>query len=69
MKTIKSIPLQLSGDYPANFEIRGEVFLPISGLEQMNKIRVEEGLDPYSNPRNTASGSLKSLDTNEVGGG
>ena len=66
VKTIKSIPLQLSGDYPANFEIRGEVFLPISGLEQMNKIRVEEGLDPYSNPRNTASGSLKSLDTNEV---
>ena len=66
VRTIKSIPLKLNGDYPNNFEIRGEIFLPIAGLQQMNKIRVEEGLEPYANPRNTASGSLKLLDANEV---
>ena len=66
VRTIKSIPLKLKGDYPANFEIRGEIFIPIKGLEKMNKLRNEEGLEPYKNPRNTASGSLKLLDANEV---
>jgi DNA ligase (NAD+) len=66
VKTIKSIPLKLKGDYPKSFEIRGEIFLPIAGLAQMNKIRVEQGLEPYANPRNTASGSLKMLDTKQV---
>ena len=66
VRTIKSIPLKLKGDYPANFEIRGEIFIPIKGLEKMNKLRAEEGLEPYKNPRNTASGSLKLLDANEV---
>ena len=66
VRTIKSIPLKLKGDYPANFEIRGEIFIPIKGLEKMNKLRIEEGLEPYKNPRNTASGSLKLLDTNEA---
>ena len=66
IRTIKSIPLKLKGDYPANFEIRGEIFIPIKGLEKMNKLRTEDGLEPYANPRNTASGSLKLLDANEV---
>ena len=66
VKTIKSIPLKLKGDYPEKLEIRGEIFLPIAGLQQMNKLRVEQGLEPYANPRNTASGSLKLLDTKEV---
>ena len=66
VRTIRSIPLELSGDYPANFEIRGEIFLPIAGFEQMNKQREKDGLDQYANPRNTASGSLKLLDTKEV---
>ena len=66
VRTIKSIPLKLKGDYPANFEIRGEIFIPIKGLENMNKLRTEEGLELYKNPRNTASGSLKLLDANEV---
>ena len=65
-RTIKSIPLKLKGDYPVNFEIRGEIFLPITGLEQLNKVRVEDGLEPYSNTRNTASSSLKLLDATEV---
>ena len=66
VKTIKSIPLKLDGDYPTNLEIRGEIFLPIASLEQMNKQREKEGLVKYANPRNTASGSLKLLDTKEV---
>ena len=66
VRTIKSIPLKLKGDYPSNFEIRGEIFIPVKGLEKMNKLRNEEGLEPYKNPRNTASGSLKLLDANEV---
>ena len=66
VKTIKSIPLRLSGDYPASFEIRGEIFLPIASFEQMNEQREKEGLVKYANPRNTASGSLKLLDTKEV---
>ena len=66
VRTIKSIPLKLIGDFPAQFEIRGEIFISISGLEAMNKVRIEEGLEPYANPRNTASGSLKLLDIKEV---
>ena len=66
VRTIKSIPLKLKGYYPASFEIIGEIFIPIKGLKKMNRLRAEEGLEPYANPRNTASGSLKLLDANEV---
>ena len=66
VRTIKSIPLKLIGDFPAQFEIRGEIFISIYGLEAMNKVRIEKGLESYANPRNTASGSLKLLDKNEV---
>ena len=66
IKTIRSIPLKLRGEYPSNFEIRGEIFLPIAGLKKMNKQREKLGLEQYANPRNTASGSLKLLDTKEV---
>ena len=66
VKTIKSIPLKLKGDFPEKFEIRGEIFLPIAALTSMNVIRVQQGLEPYANPRNTASGSLKLLDNKEV---
>ncbi len=66
VKTIKSIPLKLKGDYPKKFEIRGEIFLPIKGFELMNQKRKEMGLSLYSNPRNTASGTMKLLDSYEV---
>ena len=66
VKTIKSIPLKLKGDFPTTFEIRGEIFLPFKGFNSMNKQRGKEGLEPYANPRNTASGSLKLLDTKQV---
>ncbi|WP_053971886.1 NAD-dependent DNA ligase LigA [Mangrovimonas sp. ST2L15] len=67
VKTIKSVPLQLRGDYPDKFEIRGEIILPIEGFRKMNEERVELGEEPYRNPRNTASGSLKLQDSAEVG--
>ena len=66
IKTIKSIPLQLKGNYPAHFAIRGEIILPFAGFEKMNQELIEIGETPYANPRNTASGSLKLQDSAEV---
>jgi DNA ligase (NAD+) len=66
IKTIKSVPLQLKGNYPLDFDIRGEIILPFDGFQKMNKIRVENGEEPYMNPRNTASGSLKLQDSSET---
>lgn len=66
VKTIRSIPLQLKGDYPPLFDIRGEIILPFEGFTKMNAERVEAGEEPYRNPRNTASGSLKLQDSAEV---
>jgi len=66
IKTIKSIPLQLQGDFPPKFDIRGEIILPLEGFEKMNQELIEIGELPYSNPRNTASGSLKLQDSAEV---
>lgn len=66
IKTIKSVPLQLKGDYPDSFEIRGEIILPLEGFAKMNQELIEIGETPYSNPRNTASGSLKLQDSAEV---
>ncbi len=66
IKTIKSIPLQLNGTYPDRFDIRGEIILPFEGFEKMNQELIEIGETPYSNPRNTASGSLKLQDSGEV---
>jgi len=66
IKTIKSVPLQLKGDYPEKFDIRGEIVLPWDGFNKMNEERIEIGEEPYRNPRNTASGSLKLQDSSEV---
>ncbi len=66
IKTIKSVPLKLKGDYPPKFEIRGEIVLPFEGFNKMNEERIEAGEEPYRNPRNTASGSLKLQDSAEV---
>ncbi|TLP81266.1 NAD-dependent DNA ligase LigA [Maribacter sp. ACAM166] len=66
IKTIKSVPLQLKGDYPAKFDIRGEIVLPFKGFMKMNEERVANGEEPYMNPRNTASGSLKLQDSSLV---
>ena len=66
IKTIKSVPLQLKGNYPPKFDVRGEIILPFTGFEKMNQELIEIGETPYSNPRNTASGSLKLQDSTEV---
>ena len=66
LKTIPTIPLKLKGDYPDLFEIRGEIILPISGFNSMNEERVKFGEEPFMNPRNTASGSLKIQDSSIV---
>lgn len=66
IKTIKAVPIHLKGDFPVKFDIRGEIILPFSGFEKMNQELIEIGETPYSNPRNTASGSLKLQDSAEV---
>lgn len=63
VKTIRSIPLKVRGSYPGRFDVRGEIILPLEGFAQMNRQREEAGEDPYMNPRNTASGSLKLQDS------
>jgi DNA ligase (NAD+) len=66
VKTIKSIPLRLKGDYPPEFEIRGEILLPFSVFEMLNREREEIGEQPFANPRNAASGTLKSQNSSVV---
>ena len=67
IKTIHSVPLQISAlDLPQRFVIRGEIILPLAGFIQMNKQRLAQGEEPYMNPRNTASGSLKLQDSKLV---
>ena len=66
IRTIKSIPLTLKGDYPSFFEIRGEVVLPFENFKKLNDLRASNGEEPFMNPRNTASGSLKIQDPSIV---
>ena len=66
IKTIRSIPLSVKKDFISNFEMRGEIVLPIAGFIKMNKERLANGEEAYRNPRNTASGSLKLQDSAEV---
>ena len=66
VKTIRSLPLVLKDGDDASFDIRGEIILPLDGFRKMNQERIEAGEDPYRNPRNTASGSLKLQDSAEV---
>ena len=54
------------GDYPSEFEIRGEIILPLEGFNKLNEREVKKGEELYSNPRNTASGSIKLQDSLEV---
>ena len=66
IKTIRSVPLKLKGTYPEKFDARGEIVLPLDGFAKMNEERVQNGEEPYMNPRNTASGSLKLQDSSMV---
>lgn len=66
VKTIRTIPLELNGDFPEDFEIRGEIILPIAQFEKINEQRRINFEEEYANPRNLASGTLKSLDSKVV---
>ena len=64
-KTIRTIPLRLQGEYPDEFEVRGEVIYPFDAFDAMNRQREADGEAPFANPRNAASGSLKLQDSAE----
>lgn len=66
VKTIRSIPLSLRGNFPKEIEIRGEIYFPLNDFENLNKQRIELGEQAFANPRNSASGSLKMQDPKEV---
>ena len=66
VRTIRSIPLKLNAASPDEIFVRGEIILPFKGFQQLNAEREELGLEPFMNPRNTASGSLKMQDSIEV---
>ena len=66
VRTIRTVPLQLQGDFPPLLEVRGEIIMPFSSFEQLNAEREEIGEAPFANPRNAASGSLKLQDSSEV---
>ncbi|WP_207428599.1 NAD-dependent DNA ligase LigA [Pedobacter sp. SYSU D00535] len=67
IKTIKRIPKKLNaGDYPNEFEIRGEVFMHRAAFERLNSERIQKGEVPYANPRNFAAGTVKLQDSSEV---
>ena len=67
VKTIRSIPLRLEGSgYPEEFEIRGEIIMPRESFDKLNRERVEQDEEPFANPRNSASGTLKMMDSKEV---
>jgi DNA ligase (NAD+) len=68
LKTINSIPLHLQGEFPQTLEVRGEVYFPKSEFDKFNAHRDQEGLQTYANPRNTAAGSLRQLDSNVTAG-
>ena len=66
VRTIRTIPLTLAPEAPANLEIRGEIILPFAAFESLNERVVAAGRDPFVNPRNTTAGSLKLHDNKEV---
>ena len=66
VRTISDIPLTLKGNVPKKFYMRGEIYLTRKNFDKINENREAEGLDPFMNPRNTASGSLKMQDSSEV---
>lgn len=66
VRTIRSIPLSLQGNYPPLFEVRGEILMPWSVFEQLNKEREAQEEALFANPRNAASGTIKLQDSKEV---
>ena len=63
LRTVRSIPEKLSGDYPELLEARGEVYIPLDKFEEFNQRQEAEGRRPFANPRNLAAGSIRQLDS------
>ena len=66
VRTIRTVPLKLHGDYPNFFEMRGEIVMPFESFNRLNEARAEAGDDLFANPRNAAAGTLKLQDSKEV---
>lgn len=66
IRAIRSIPTKLVGNYPSRFEIRGEILMPFAVFDRLNAERADRGEQPFANPRNATSGTLKLLDPSEV---
>lgn len=66
VKTIRSIPLRIKGDFPKLFEIRGEIYYPFESFKKLNETRKASGLPLFANPRNAAAGTLKLQESAEV---
>jgi DNA ligase (NAD+) len=62
LRALRHVPLALRGSPPDVLEVRGEVYMPLAAFAKLNRARVDEGLEPYANPRNFAAGSLRQLD-------
>jgi DNA ligase (NAD+) len=68
LRTVRSIPLTVTGDIPSRFEVRGEVFMPKAGFNKLNREREAENMPLFANPRNAAAGSVRQLDPRVAGG-
>ena len=66
VRTIRSVPLHLPADAPDSLAVRGEVYMPRSGFQELNERRIERGDDPFANPRNAAAGTVRLLDPETV---
>ena len=66
VKTIRTIPQKLHGNFPPEFEIRGEIFMHRKAFDRMNEDRIKNGEVPFANPRNSAAGTIKMQESSEV---
>jgi DNA ligase (NAD+) len=67
LKTIMTIPLKISTETSlTTFEVRGEVYMPVDAFQELNNSRIDKGMEPFANPRNAASGTVRHKDPKEV---
>ncbi len=66
VRTIRSLPQQLTGDFPIKLEVRGEVFMHRKAFDKLNRDRIANGDSPFANPRNSAAGTIKMQEQDEV---
>ncbi len=62
VRTVRSVPLELHGEYPDMLAVRGEIIMPKDAFLAYNRERIQRGDDPFANPRNAAAGTLRQLD-------